>query len=176
MKYLLALSAAALVLASCQSTDSEMAVSYEGNDSATRAALLEAMSDLDGRWQIDGAPEPAYFEFAVSSAGSVVRETMFPGDPGEMTNMYSLDGDALTMIHYCGYGNQPRMRASTVEEGRIVFENIGVSDRASEEEHYMGAMTLVFIDENHIEEIWREYPLAEEPVTTSIKLTRVGTR
>ena len=40
-------------------------------------------------------------EFRVTSAGSVVQETMFPGSDHEMVNMYSVDGDKLLMTHYC---------------------------------------------------------------------------
>ncbi len=45
---------------------------------------------------------------------------MYPGMEHEMTNMYTLDGNTLVMTHYCAGGNQPRMRATGVENGRVV--------------------------------------------------------
>ena len=109
-------------------------------DPARREPMLDAVRALEGRWIAETPYGTSEHEFAVSSAGSVVREIMGPGEEHEMTNMYTLDGNALVMTHYCGAGNQPRMRAtdswrsSALRSGRL-----GLKDP---DEHYMGSMIL----------------------------------
>lgn len=102
-------------------------------DPAQRAQLLAAVSELQGRWVMEGPEGPAYTEFALTSSGSAVRETMFPGTPHEMINMYALDGNSLVLTHYCAGGNQPRMRAERLVDGRLEFLPDGVGDLKSPE-------------------------------------------
>jgi hypothetical protein len=127
-------------------------------DPEQREALLGAVAALEGSWEgksPDG--QTGTSSFAVSSAGSVVVERMMEGTDHEMTNMYSLDGNDLVMTHYCAAGNQPRMRASGIEDGKIDFRYDGVQDLKAADEMYMGEMTLVIVDEDHIEQHWRAY-------------------
>jgi hypothetical protein len=147
----LALSLLPLALA-CQTT-----ATVAPADAARRAALFGAVASLEGRWE-GGTPTEGLaplHEFRVTSAGSAVRELMFPGSEHEMTNMYTLDGDGLVMTHYCAAGNQPHMRATSIDGDAIAFRTTGVSDLKAPDEVYMGEMTLVLVDENHIEQRWR---------------------
>ena len=82
------------------------------------------------RLPVEGPDGEGIVEFRVSSNGSAVRELMYPGTEHEMTNMYTLEGNTLVMTHYCAGGNQPHMRASKFENGRLAFEPDGVSDLA----------------------------------------------
>ena len=147
----LALALLALGSIACQSTKPAV-VPAEGQ---ARQALMEAVSALSGTWEgqaPDGSVQRT--DFAVIAAGSVVRERMFPGEEHEMENLYALDGDSLWMTHYCAGGNQPRMRAHGITDGRIEFLPEGVSDLNAADEVYMGAMTLVLLDDDHIEQHW----------------------
>ena len=160
-------------LIGCQSTTEDAEVrplTTDKLDNETRTALLEAVKGLEGDWIGEQGPT----EFHVSSGGSAVRELMFPGEPHEMTNMYTLDGNALVMTHYCAGGNQPSMRASAVDAGQIVFSFEGVSDLKAEDELYMGEMTLVIIDENNIEEHWRAFKAGELDHEMKIPMKRVN--
>ena len=123
------------------------------NDAA-RAELLGTLTALEGNWSTEGGDTT---QFEVSSGGSVVREILFEGQPHEMTNMYTLDGNGLAMTHYCGMGNQPHMRATSLKDGRMVFAPTGVSDRKQADELYMATMTLTLIDEDTIEQSWTSY-------------------
>jgi hypothetical protein len=140
----------------CRSTGGPRVVDA---DPAKRAELLGALTALEGRWQVQGpaGEAPSYVEFKTTAAGSAVREVMFPGTQHEMTNMYTLDGNSALMTHYCAGGNQPHMRARALDADRLVFESDGVSDLKSESEPYMGAMTLVFVSPNQIEQHWTAY-------------------
>jgi hypothetical protein len=121
------------------------------------------------------SPEgPATIEFEVIANGSAVREVMFPDTPSEMTNMYTLDGNTVVMTHYCAGGNQPHMRASGWEDGKLALQSDGVSDLKAADELYMGQMTLVWVDDDHVEEHWGSMVggVANDEHTMVMELTR----
>jgi hypothetical protein len=93
-------------------------------------------------------------EFKVCSGGTAVREIMALGTPNEMTNMYRLEGNALVVTHYCAMGNQPEMHAFAPEGNQLMFVCDHVSDLDAPDEEYMGGLTLVFADADHLRELW----------------------
>src|SRR5262245_53178920 len=76
---------------------------------------LEKMKKLVGTWVAtdqDGKPtEQVVSVIRLTAGGSVVHETLFPGQPHEMISLYTAEGPDLVMTHYCVLGNQPRMKA-----------------------------------------------------------------
>jgi hypothetical protein len=160
----------ALSAAACRSSATPRVVEA---DPAQRQALLGAVAALEGRWQMESPEGPAFIEFAVTAGGSAVRETMFPGTPHEMVNMYTLDGNGLAMTHYCAAGNQPHMRAEALEGGKLTFRTTGVSDLKAADEHYMGAMTLVIVDADHVEQHWVSLNAPDAGHMPTFALTRV---
>ena len=142
-------------------------------DEALRGELFGAVAALEGRWQLAGPGEASIIEFRTTAAGSAVCEVMFPGSESEMVNMYTLEGNSLVMTHYCAAGNQPRMRASQLLDGRLEFTSIAVSDLASPDEVYMADMTLVILDEDHIEQHWRAVQGGEVDHMPVFELERV---
>ncbi len=126
-------------------------------------ALLGAISKLAGEWEMtgeDGTKQVAS-RFAVTAAGSAVREIMFPGHDHEMTNLYHMDGGALVCTHYCAAGNQPRMvarKASKTDEGTaFLFEFESVTNLRESHDHYMGNMTLTILSDGSLRQDWRSY-------------------
>src|SRR5438128_1575908 len=83
-----------------------MAPALRGDD---KKDPLEAVKALAGTWvpekPMDGHPG-GEINFKVTSAGTVVQETMFPGSEHEMVNMYHMDGDNFLVTHYCAMGVQ----------------------------------------------------------------------
>lgn len=151
MKTLLLLPA--LILgAACASTGESLTV-VEADD-ALRAPMFDAVAALEGRWVSTTPHGEMVHVFEVTSAGSAIREIMAPGTEHEMTNMYTLDGNSLSMTHYCGAGNQPFMRARRLDGDRLEFESVSVRDLKDPDEHYMGAMTLVFVSAEHVQQHW----------------------
>lgn len=141
---------------------------------AQKNVLVERVKTLAGTWEGDGASEgPQVTTFSVCSAGSAVREIMFPGTPHEMTNMYHMDGDSLVMTHYCAMGNQPRMRATVgPNPNELRFEFDGVTNLRKPDEMYMGSMTLTIVDQDHIRETWQHYVKGVKGDPTVFELTR----
>ena len=62
-------------------------------------AGLEKMKKLVGTWLVadkDGKPTDQVMSIIkVTAGGSVVHETLFPGQPQEMVSMYTVDGGGL---------------------------------------------------------------------------------
>lgn len=91
------------------------------------AANFDRLKTLTGEW-IDvsgssvGKGKVAAI-YHVTSGGSVVQETLFPGSSHEMVSMYTADGDHVVMSHYCAMGNQSRMRARFSTNGELVLRS-----------------------------------------------------
>lgn len=172
------LAAPLLALAACASQTSSGPVAggeltIVDADPAIRAPFMEALTALEGRWTSVTPYGESEHVFHVSSMGSAVREIMSPGMEHEMTNMYTLDGNGVTMTHYCGAGNQPHMRATAFDGRRLEFRTTGVSDLKDPGEHYMGEMTLVFVDDDHVEQHWTSIENGEKSEIGVFALTRV---
>lgn len=72
---------------------------------------FDRLKALEGTWTGMAHGQPAEVVYKVTSAGSAVVETLFPGSEHEMVSVYHRDGDDVVMTHYCAAQNQPRMRA-----------------------------------------------------------------
>lgn len=119
-------------------------------------AALETMKKLAGTWMVaDDAGKPTdqvASIIKVTAGGSVVHETLFPGQPHEMISVYSVDGPDLVMTHYCVLGNQPRMKADGSTPGHeIRFRFAGGSNLDPARDKHMHEATLTIADDNHIE-------------------------
>ena len=127
-------------------------------DLGKRKQLLDSVKALAGTWEMKNAKgEVQVTEFKVSSGGSIVRETMFPGGPEEMTNIYRLEGNDLALTHYCAMGNQPELRATSLIGNQLVFVGLGAADKKSADEMWMGGLTLEFTDKDHMTEHWSSF-------------------
>jgi hypothetical protein len=133
-------------------------------DGTHSEAVMQLLASLEGEWRLeqeDGSLSEAFSAFKVSSAGSVVREIMAVGEPQEMTNLYHMDGDTVVCTHYCAAGNQPRMIADGIEQtdrGKsLEFKVDSVSNFTKGQDHYMGGLKLVFIDDDTVEQVWTTF-------------------
>ena len=117
---------------------------------------LEKMKKLAGTWLAadkDGKPTDQVVSIIkVTAGGSVVHETLFPGQPHEMVSIYTVDGPDLVMTHYCVLGNQPRMKADPKSPAnQICFQFAGGSNLDPKKDKHMHAATLTIVDDDHIE-------------------------
>jgi len=74
--------------------------------------------------------------------------------PENMITMFHMDGDRLLMTHYCGVGNQPRMKLTSADPKSLTFEfidgtNIGPGDG------HMQTVTFAQVDASHHVEEWK---------------------
>lgn len=119
-------------------------------------AALEKMKKLAGTWvaadKEGKATDQVVSVIKLTAGGSVVHETIFPGQPHEMVSIYTVDGPDLIMTHYCVLGNQPRMKADPKSPAnQIRFEFVGGTNLDPKKDKHMHAATLTLVDDNHIE-------------------------
>ena len=86
---------------------------------APKNAGFEKIKSLAGEWQVAHAPgehgehgeHAGTVSYKVTAGGSAVLETLFAGTDHEMVTLFYMDGDDLTLTHYCMLQNRPLMRA-----------------------------------------------------------------
>lgn len=133
-----------------------------GNDkhdhlpNAATNAGLEKMKKLAGIWVTtdkDGKPTDEVFSvIKLTAGGSVIHETLFPGQPHEMVSIYTVDGPDLVMTHYCMLGNQPRMKAKAKSQDKqLKFEFAGGTNLDPQKDRHMHSAILTIVDDDHIE-------------------------
>lgn len=172
--------AGALSLSACTSTGqhADAAPANEAtHDPAAhaRGPMLKFASRLVGDWQSAGPDGQARLALRTHmvAAGTAVCETMFPGSPHEMVNMYHLDGDTLVMTHYCASGNQPRLEATHTDGNSVELTMRDITNRLSPAEGYMGYLKITFVDDDHLIEEWKNYGGGKEQGTVKFEYTRI---
>lgn len=141
------------------------------------AEAFSKLKTLAGTWEMsdEEGKDNVALDSKVSSAGSVLREVMFPGAEHEMTNMYHLDGDAIIATHYCAIGNQPRMACTDFSKpGVYHFTFKDVTNRATDQDMYMGELTVTIIDNDHIKQHWVHFVKGAKGGEVTFEMKRRG--
>jgi hypothetical protein len=122
----------------------------------TTNAAFEKLKSLAGTWnanilKVDGAKTTV--EYRVTAGGSAVMETMFVGEPHEMVNVYTIDGDSLLATHYCSAQNQPllKMNAEKSSADRLVFDLVKVTGNTAA---FINGVQIKFGADGKVEEEW----------------------
>jgi hypothetical protein len=142
------------------------------------------LKSLAGEWEGTATvPEmPAmsggkmHISLRVTSRGNaLVHEMQEAGTPLDATKydhpvtMLYLDGDQLTLIHYCDAGNRPRMTGKMSPDGKTVeFE---LKDISGSTEMHMHHSVFTVIDDNHHTEDWT-FMMNDKPIHAHFDLTR----
>ena len=149
-------------------------------------AAFEKLKSLEGTWQgeiagmaeaegADAEGQAVTHVVRVSANGSVIMETMNPGSPHEMINMYHLDGEELVLTHYCAGGNQPTMRLdrqrATAEE--LPFDFTGGTNLDPEIDGHIHEAHLRFDGANTLESRWISFDGGEKAGEAVFLLRRV---
>jgi hypothetical protein len=147
MKQVRTFAVAAAVLAVVFSASAVLAQS----DAHKQFDLLKSM---EGKWVgKTGQGQPVEITFRLTAGGSALMSEIHGHGPENMITMFHRDGDRLLMTHYCGAGNQPRMKVVSADAKSISFEffdgtNIGPGDG------HMQHFTFSQSDPNHHTEEW----------------------
>jgi hypothetical protein len=132
---------------------------------------------LSGEWEVTRGPSEhdrgGTITYKVTSGGSTVLETVFPGTEHEMVTLYYMDGDDLSLTHYCMLHNRPRMRAERGSSAdKIVFRCQDGDDPKHLPEDHMHQVTFTFVDANHIKTEWVLYKGGKPDSTHAVELVR----
>lgn len=131
---------------------------YAQTDDGYRSAW-EQLKRLAGTWdsyRVGGEDRTQTISYHVTSGGSVVFEE-FLGDTPDgvraMATAYHMDGDDVVATHYCGAGNQPRMRSASYDPERRVLrlDFWDVTDLKSPDAYHTRQIELFFRDDDHAE-------------------------
>jgi len=139
---------------------------------------FERLKELAGVWEgtsnMSKEGEKVKVEYRVSSGGSSIVETLFPGTPHEMVSVYFDNGGQLTMTHYCALRNQPRMKLQKADAQTLNFMFVDGTNINPEKDAYMRSLTIAFVDKNRITEKWTLFREGKEQETSVFELSRVG--
>jgi hypothetical protein len=144
------LSIAGLIVLMTTSPDSLVA-------STRSEQAFKRLQALAGNWQAkDETGKPVKSRFKSIVSNTAVMETLSPLGMEEMVTIYSLDADAIALIHFCPTNNQPRMRfvppADDLKVFTFDFQGVGnLSSPATGHEHHL---VIRFDDTDHITETW----------------------
>ena len=125
----------------------------------TAAAALGWIRDLAGDWQgtfewTGGRTAKGTIDarYTLTGNGSAVVEDLLMDGKPTMTSVYHLDGDALRMTHYCGAGNQPRLKAASIDAAAksIHFDLVDITNLKSPTAGHVVAVDLKSIDAAHL--------------------------
>jgi hypothetical protein len=167
-----------LVAATAFAADAAAPVPSEAQKSFT------TMKSLAGEWEglvtVADAPEMSgakmHLSLRVTSRGNaLVHEFQEAGTPLDATKydhpvtMLYVDGDQLTLVHYCDAGNRPRMTGKMSPDGKAVeFE---LKDISGSPEYHMHHSVFTIIDANHHTEDWT-FMMQDKPMHAHFDLQR----
>ena len=145
------------------------------------------MKSLAGEWEgpvvIPEMPQmsdgkPLHVSLRVTSRGNaLVHEMQEAGTLLDATKydhpvtMLYVDGDQLTLVHYCDAGNRPRMTGKMSPDGKTVeFE---LKDISGSTEEHMHHSVFTVIDANHHTEDWT-FMMKDKPMHAHFDLHRTN--
>ncbi len=135
------------------------------------------MKSLKGTWKgtIGSGKEAKDMtvKYDVTSAGSSVVETHFPGQPHEMVSVYNDVDGKVQMTHYCALQNQPTLKLKSSKGDTLYFDFVNGTNMNPKKDKHMHSLNLKFIGKNKIVQAWTEYENGKAGKTNEITLSRV---
>lgn len=131
--------------------------SFLAAQSSKAQAVFHKLQSLSGDWVgTDDSGKESKTNFKTVAGNTAVLETLSAGGMEEMLTLYTVDGDAIALVHYCPTNNQPRMRAlpSKGDVKELIFSFQGATNLASPEVGHEHQLVLLFEDDDHIVERW----------------------
>jgi hypothetical protein len=139
---------------------------------------FDAVKALAGTWSgrvttdphnpdIEG---PIQVTMRVASGGSLVVHEMSPNGMLEPTMIY-VEGDHLTLVHYCEAGNRPRLAArKSPDQKKLEFDFVDISGSTSPA--YVHNFVLTMINPDHHTEDWTFMLPGDNQLHAHFDLTR----
>jgi len=155
-------------------------VAYAGEGRGTPysgSKEYERMKGLVGTWEgtsnMGKEGQPIRVEYRLTAGGSAIVETLFPGTPEEMISVYHDSNGKLSMTHYCMLQNQPHMKLLKAGADRLDFMLASGSNIDPKKDAHMHALSILFVDKNHIVQNWSYFEGGKEKSVTRLNLFRV---
>ncbi|MGZ6220105.1 MAG: hypothetical protein ACXWMV_08925 [Syntrophales bacterium] len=138
----------------------------------------EHMKQLVGVWEgtsnMGKEGQKIKVEYHLTAGGSAIVETLFPGTTEEMISVYYDDNKGrLSMTHYCMLQNRPSMKLERGSPDALAFVYAKGGGIDPKKDTHMHALTISFVDKNHIAENWTLFEEGKEKEVTRLNLSRV---
>ena len=145
---------------------------YEGSKA------FQQMKQLVGKWKgtvdMGKGPETISASYHVTSAGSVLVETIFEGTPNEMVTIYHDDKkQRLGLTHYCGLNNQPRLALIKSEGNALEFDLVQDAPIDAAHEPHMHSLRLTFSGKNEIKQHWTQFAQGKKKKVVMLSFKRL---
>jgi hypothetical protein len=115
---------------------------------------FDQLKGLEGSWEGKSSEgHPLNVSFRMTAGGSALMSEIHGHGPENMITMFHMDGDRLLLTHYCGAGNQPRMKVLSSDAKAVTFEFVDGTNIAPGAGH-MQRVTFTQADADHHTEEW----------------------
>ena len=115
---------------------------------------FQQLAALEGNWAGKGSEgQTIEVSFRMTAGGSALMSEIHGHGHENMITMFHMDGDRLLMTHYCGAGNQPRMKVIASDAKSVSFEFFDGTNIKPGDGH-MQRVTITQPDANHHTEEW----------------------
>jgi hypothetical protein len=139
---------------------------------------FERLKQLVGTWEgtedMGKEKGSVRVEYRLTSGGSALVETLFPGTPEEMISVYHDRRGKLAMTHYCSLHNQPHMTLKKSDARTLDFVFAKDNDINPAKETHMHALSIAFEDNDHIVQKWTTFEKGKATGVVTLRLTRMG--
>jgi hypothetical protein len=135
-----------------------LAISLSAQPESNHAAeAFQKLQSLTGDWQgKDEQGNEVKSNFKLMISNTVVMETLDAVGMEEMLTLYSVDGNGISLLHYCPTNNQPHMRAipTSGSKKELVFSFLNAGNLPSIAVGHEHKMVMEFENKDHITERW----------------------
>ena len=148
------------VLSLCWLVLAQAARGQETVPKTSAQSSFDILKGLEGTWNGAVTTDPPnpdiqgsiHVTMRVASRGSVLVHEIAPGGVPEPTMIY-LEGDRLTLVHYCEAGNRPRLVArKSAGRKSVEFDFVDIS--GSTAPVYLRHFAFTIINADHHAEDW----------------------
>ena len=115
--------------------------------------------------------------YYLTGSGSSIVENLTVNGTVLMTSVYHLDGVDLRMTHFCAAQNQPRLRATRLDDakGAVEFSLLDITNLPSPGGPHVEGLTIRFLDPEQIA-LTFTFVSGRERSYERIELRRVGSK
>lgn len=151
-----------------------VSLSAAGYAASPASQAFDRMKTLVGTWSGGAGKARTEVTYKLTGGGSALVETLDPGSDHEMVTVYFLDGDRLTLTHYCAARNQPTMRLRPGKSPNdLAFEFVSGTNMKPSDVH-MHRLKLKIDGANHLLADWTSFSDGRPYGTIHFDLRRAG--
>lgn len=138
---------------------------------------FKKMKELVGTWKGSGGDMgdgEVEVDYSLTSGGTAVLETLFPGTPHEMQSVYFEENGKLFMTHYCTMGNHPTMELKKMDDKNMEFTLANKNHFDPKKEAHMHSLKMTFMGPDELEARWAMNAKGKEEHASVFKLKKVS--